>query len=444
MPDGYTFADRKRWQPELARPLSRQEQDLLADLIRWQAEHRTIHGSRLGNGYRLAMRDMVRALSIDSDFTVKADVTPFGRMVAHAHDAVNLCHAHPLETPLPPLFKMDCPECNGTGAEDPDCWLCKGDRTIRVHRAYRNGYKKADLENVEDDGLCDCPACDGHTCGTCEGDGTVLTDYLWREAQRVLLSALQGCKEPFPRIEWSERGGSVDVDALLSPAGHAWLYDLGLSYGRIGNMFSEWVNLSREGEQAAAELLVPSETADLVRMWQAGSPWKPRKPSGDYYRPYERDLFEEAAAFHRCRFRGWIDWDHRSGDCVWTEDGRTALAGWDGAEIELEQDRIDQPCSLLRNMESVSRERREADRWAAELVRRAELVEAAQAMVEATEHAGDQHCIRRWSSILRDRTFNHGWALKQFDNHRRYLAWALQCRQKESERHQHIYGESYA
>lgn len=429
MPDRYTFADRKRWQPELAHPLSRQEQKLLADLIRRPAEQRTIHGTQLGNGYRLAMRDMVRALSIDSDFTVKANVTPFGRMVAHAHDAVNLCHAHPLDPVPRPLFKMDCPECSGTGAEVPDCWLCKGDRTIRPAKAYRNGYKKADLE-IED-GWCECPACHGYTCETCEGGGTVSTDYLWREAQRVLLSALRDCKEPFPRIEWSERGGTVDVDALLSPAGHAWLYDLGLSYGRISNMFSEWVNLSREGEQAAAALLVPSETADLVRMWQAGCPWKPRKPSGDYHRPHERGLFDEAVAFHRCRFRGWVDWDHRRGVYVWTEDGRAALAGWDGAEIKLEQDRIDQPCSLLRTMEMVSRERQQVARLTLELIRRADGIEAAQAMLEAAEHAGDERRIQQWQGTLQSRIWWNSASFGEIDRHRRFLDWALVRRQTE-------------
>ncbi len=431
MPDGYTFAHRKRWQPDLAKPLSRQEQELLASLLHWREGSRMIDGTKLGDGYRLALRDMVRPLAIDGSFTVQAEVTPFGRLVVHAHDAVGICCDFPLDPVPRPLFEINCPECDGTGAEKPDCWLCKGELTIKVQKAYRHGYKKDDLENLEDDGYCDCPACDGETCHTCEGGGKVRADYLWREAQRVLLTATKDCRTLFPDMEWIREVGIIDADKLLSPAAHGWLYDLGYSFGRFNNMFSDFILLSEEGERAAASLLVPTEVPDAIRMWLVGEPWKPAKASGHYYaNPREQERFDEAAAFHRCYFRGWIDHD-RYGDSRWTEEGRTAIAGWEGSELLPDRPRLEDPCGFIRAMESVSRERRGVAYWTAAAIRVADGVERAQAALEAADHAGDSKRAEWWRNQIAHLSRSHGYDLRQVENHRFFLRYALAQLQKQ-------------
>lgn len=430
MPDGYTFAQWKRWQPDLANPLSRQEQELLASLIQRREESRTIHGERLVDGYRLALRDMLRPLAIDGSFTVRAEVTPFGRLVAHAHDAVRICQASPLSEVPQPLFEVTCPECAGTGANKPDCWLCKGEMTIRAKKAHRHGYKNEDLENLED-GYCDCPVCRGETCYACEGTGTVRADYLWREAQRVLLTATKSCRPIFPDMEWFGRVGIIDDDKLLSPAAHAWLYDLGYSYGRFNNMFSDSILVSEDGERAAASLLVPTEIPDIVRMWVAGEPWKPAKLSGDY-RPTqrERERFDEAAAFHRCYFRGWIDHD-RYGDFRWTDEGRAAVDGWEGSELLPERPRLEDPCGYIRAMEFASRERRAVAYWTADAIRDAEHIERAQAGLESAEHAGDAKRIEWWSNRLVQLSRSHGYDQRKIKHHRYFHGYALTCLQKQ-------------
>ncbi|MFC5358193.1 hypothetical protein [Azospirillum himalayense] len=426
--DGYSH---DHWKRELVRPFSRHEQEVLAAVVRREgAERPSIGGHDADTGHLLNERKMIVPTAINGYFSVTARPTAFGKLVAHAYEAVTICHAYPLDHEPPTLFKMDCPTCNGTGADKPDCWLCKGDRRIKAHAAYRHGYKKADLEDLENDGWCDCPACHGESCRTCEGNGTVHADYLWREAQRVLLSEDARNTGPFPEMRWSgDRWypGFIDEDALLSLAAMDWLRLMNWSSGLYSNMFDQWFYLDAEAKDIAAAVLKPSETADLVRMWLAGEPWKPAKRSGQYHQ-HEREKFEEAAAFHRCRFRGWIAHDYRRRGYTWTVDGKKAIAGWEGDQIRLSRPRLKSPTRDLKDMERVSSARRAV--WKAEtaVIRSADRIEAAQARLDAAVDRGDHDEAARWrmhvTAERSDIFFGYDAQCRHLDRQRQELAWA--------------------
>lgn len=90
--------------------------------------------------------------------------------------------------------KLRCVECEGTGSSKPDCWMCKGDRSVSLKKAYRHGYKKVDLPEVyDDDGYCGCPVCDwdAHSCIFCGGDGEVDAFVAEQQRNRVLVFGLQ-------------------------------------------------------------------------------------------------------------------------------------------------------------------------------------------------------------------------------------------------------------
>lgn len=63
----------------------------------------------------------------------------------------------------------------------------------------RHGFKKSDMQNLEDDGIGDCPSCQGEECQSCEGSGAVPENYMQRERERILLTALNDGRI-FPRI----------------------------------------------------------------------------------------------------------------------------------------------------------------------------------------------------------------------------------------------------
>lgn len=106
-----------------------------------------------------------------------------------------------------------CFECNGTGASQPDCWLCKGEMFISVRKAKRNGYAVEDLEDIYR-GSCRCPTyeCSGNTCDWCEGDGRVDPGLFEREVTRVLICAATG---RIPDIPVPYYGGWSKSDYLL-------------------------------------------------------------------------------------------------------------------------------------------------------------------------------------------------------------------------------------
>lgn len=107
-------------------------------------------------------------------------------------------------------------ECRGTGAEDPDCWLCKGDLTIKIEEAQSEGYSLDDLQGLADDEYCDCPVCERATCDFCEGDGRVWPEVNEQQERRVLLMALNGGEIPSLIYQSFDGPPVIDRDALLS------------------------------------------------------------------------------------------------------------------------------------------------------------------------------------------------------------------------------------
>lgn len=90
--------------------------------------------------------------------------------------------------------QVTCFECDGTGAYKSDCWLCEGAQMVTVKKAQAEGYHLDDLEDIEDDGYCRCPAyeCNGDSCGLCEGSGKMEHWRAEHEVTRVLICAHSG------------------------------------------------------------------------------------------------------------------------------------------------------------------------------------------------------------------------------------------------------------
>lgn len=108
-----------------------------------------------------------------------------------------------------------CPECNGTGAYKSDCWLCAGERIIKVEKALAEGFSEGDLEEVYD-GECDCPAdeCWGDSCVLCEGYGRISERERDDEITRVLIYGLTQSLPP--RLSRNAYGRVVEGDELLA------------------------------------------------------------------------------------------------------------------------------------------------------------------------------------------------------------------------------------
>ena len=53
---------------------------------------------------------------------------------------------------------VDCPSCNGTKTEFPDCGMCDG-----------RGW----IYDLSDGGAILCPKCEGEPCSECGGDGRI-------------------------------------------------------------------------------------------------------------------------------------------------------------------------------------------------------------------------------------------------------------------------------
>lgn len=111
--------------------------------------------------------------------------------------------------------KCTCPECNGTGASKPDCWLCAGERIVKIKKALAEGFTEDDLEEAYD-GECYCPAdeCRGDSCELCEGEGKVAPQVVEDEITRVLLYGLT--RSIPPRITRNHYGRPCESDDLLA------------------------------------------------------------------------------------------------------------------------------------------------------------------------------------------------------------------------------------
>lgn len=112
-----------------------------------------------------------------------------------------------------------CAECRGTGAEEPDCELCRGGMFVSIRKAIRHGWRREDLEDAGE-GDCLCPQCDGDLCDQCMGDGTVGLGVNEQQETRVLIFGLVGS---IPPVRWRDPYGRArEHDALLvSSAGRA-------------------------------------------------------------------------------------------------------------------------------------------------------------------------------------------------------------------------------
>lgn len=141
--------------------------------------------------------------------------------------------------------RVTCLECRGTGAEKPDCWLCRGNLTISTRKARRNGFDKDRLIGLEPtDSLCYCPACDASTCLACDGDGKVPPAWEDQERDRILICAAADHNEIPPRYT---RYGA-DNDALLCLSVANGMRDIGVSR----SLLSDCLHLRADDEVARA------------------------------------------------------------------------------------------------------------------------------------------------------------------------------------------------
>lgn len=160
---------------------------------------------------------------------------------------------------LRPSF-AECADCDGTGAEKPDCYLCKGMRSIKVRRAYAFGWRKGDLRDIEDDGHCECPHCEGHSCGYCEGDGQRPLAEMRQEVARVLHYARRGRNLPPLRVIDHRGNPKWDHDAYLSKAATRACRNAGL-ISWFCSAFGDELSLTPAGER----LFVPALPKDQGR-----------------------------------------------------------------------------------------------------------------------------------------------------------------------------------
>lgn len=102
---------------------------------------------------------------------------------------------------------VSCLDCRGTGAADPDCDLCHGERTVRLKALHAKGWSNDQLEEIGDDGWATCPryGCEGDTCPFCEGEGQVPRYQAQQQARRVLIYAKYGKIPPVCEIGWGGR-----------------------------------------------------------------------------------------------------------------------------------------------------------------------------------------------------------------------------------------------
>lgn len=143
---------------------------------------------------------------------------------------------------------VPCPDCDGTGAEEPGCRLCKDARCIPLWKAYFAGYRKTQLENVYDDD-CECPRCGGEPCEYCEGSGVVPAWSPSVEQVRVLRYGIEGEIPPLINPET----GRAYTDALLSRAAASECRKRG-EISWLCTVFGDEVSLTPDGYRAALAL----------------------------------------------------------------------------------------------------------------------------------------------------------------------------------------------
>src|SRR5574340_1203999 len=141
---------------------------------------------------------------------------------------------------------IPCPDCDGTGAMNPNCRVCKGMRSPHWRRCVALGFAKADLEEIEDDGYCRCPSwdCHGDSCDLCMGDGQVSADTPELEITRVLVF---GPTQALPQRYWrSPYGRWLDRDGYLSTSAGSECQKRGW-ITRINSVYGHQVYLTNAG-----------------------------------------------------------------------------------------------------------------------------------------------------------------------------------------------------
>ena len=178
-----------------------------------------------------------------------------------------------------------CPECNGTGAYKPDCWLCAGEMIIKVEKAVAEGWSESDLEDAYD-GECRCPAddCNGDSCDICEGYGKTSPQRVEDEITRVLMYGLT--RSIPPSISRNHFGRVYESDDLLSNFAGRLCRERGwINWYR--SVMGDEVSLTKAGEAEAEDrawdwarrrdvTLGPID--DLGRLADDGAPWQAGAP----------------------------------------------------------------------------------------------------------------------------------------------------------------------
>jgi hypothetical protein len=159
-----------------------------------------------------------------------------------------------------------CPECNGTGAYEPDCWCCDGEMIIPIAKALENGFSEEDLEDAYD-GHCRCPSdeCQGDPCDLCGGDGRVAHQTIEDEITRTLLCAKHG-HIPARRRRLHYDRVAFD-DALLARFAGCECKDRGwITWYR--SIFGDEISLTASGEAEAEKRAVGwARGADVSLCW---------------------------------------------------------------------------------------------------------------------------------------------------------------------------------
>lgn len=161
-----------------------------------------------------------------------------------------------------------CDDCEGTGAEEHDCWLCKGSRFVTVEKAMAEGFSESDLDDV-DDGEAHCPSCHGETCEACEGSGEVDAELPAQEEDRVLICAMQGGHRIPPLFFPNSHGGVWrDDDRLLSPSAAARLSERRHLFHLRVLAFGDSISLLGDGHAEAK--LAWRRHRERWKLWIAG------------------------------------------------------------------------------------------------------------------------------------------------------------------------------
>lgn len=151
---------------------------------------------------------------------------------------------------------MKCFECNGTGARDPDCWVCRGQMAVKWRRVVRLGWKKEWLDGLDPGAdYCRCPreGCHGDECAFCGGAGKAHPGDFQREVTRVLVYGLTQHMPPALERVTLPNGRSVvreDEERCLSAAAARHVNEKGWGW-RLNSMLGHEFYLRPNGEAEA-------------------------------------------------------------------------------------------------------------------------------------------------------------------------------------------------